>query len=146
MSAINFHRKGKTFQDNGNALVFDPAKQTWEGMYLVQREAKPLRVKKEIRQRMEWLKEERPTEFKTTAEQITIELVKYLAIQNGGEAVDLSTVYQEGAFLLKVSPETMKRYVYAHTAMNAELYRVGKKVKPSPYYKPMSDDEEDDDE
>jgi hypothetical protein len=144
MTGINFHRKGKVFQDEGKALVFDPTKQEYDGMYLVQREGNPLRVKKEIRLRMEWLKEERPTEFKTTAEKITIELVKYLVAQNGGEAVELGTVYQEGAYLLKVSPETMKRYVYAHTAMNAELFRIGKKIKPSPYYKPMREDQEDD--
>lgn len=143
MTGINFHRKGRTFQQNGNALTFDPTKQTWEGMYLMQREGKPLRVKKEIRSKLDWFKEDYPTRFKALAEQITIELVKYLVKQNGDEAVELGTVYQEGAYLLKVSPETMKRYVYAHTAMNAELYRVGKKVKPNQFYKVVDDEEED---
>lgn len=140
---INLHRKGKTFKDDGQALVYDPSKDSYEGMYLIQKNGGPLRVKKEIRLRMEWLKEERPTEFKEKAEQITIELVKYLVANNANEAVELGTVYQEGAYLLKVSPETMKRYVFAHTAMHAELFRVGKKVKPNPFWKPIRDEEED---
>lgn len=142
MSVLNLHRKGKTFQESGDGIVFDPTKQEWNGMYLVQKQGKPLKVRKEYRSRLEWWKEDRPTEFKGLAEKIVIELVKYLTY--GEESVELSRVYQEGAYLLKVSPETVKRYVFAHTATSAELFRVGKRVKINPYFKPMEDEEDDD--
>lgn len=133
-------RKGKKFVDTGEALVYDPGKQTWNGVYLVQVEGKPLRVRKETKQRLEYLKGENPVGFKALAELVTIEIVKYLAALSDGEAVELTQVYQEGAYLVGVSTETVKRYVFAHTAMSAELLRVGKRVKPNPFY------EEDEDE
>ena len=139
--AINFHRKGKVFQDDGKSVTFDPTKQEFDGEYLVQKPGKPLRVRKEFRSKLEWFKEDYPTEFKALAESITVELVKYLTTSE--ETVELSRVYQEGAYLLKVSPETMKRYIFAHTAMNAELCRIGKKVKVNPNYKPDVEDEDD---
>lgn len=139
---INFHRKGKVFQDNGKTITFDPDKQEFEGEYLLQKQGKPLRVRKEFRSKLEWFKEDYPTEFKALAESVTVELVKYLTVSE--ETVELSRVYQEGAYLLKISPETVKRYVFAHTAMNAELLRIGKRVKINPFHKPASDEEEDD--
>lgn len=139
---MNFRRKGKTFQDDGNALVFDPTKQEFSGVFLVQKQGKPLRVKKEVRSKLEWFKEDYPTRFKELAEQIAIELVAYLTAMNHGEPVELSQVYQEGAYLLKVSPQTMNRYIYAHTAMNAELCRVGKRVKVNLNFKPTMDEDE----
>lgn len=139
---MNFRRKGKTFQDDGNALVFDPTKQEFSGVFLVQKQGQPLRIRKEVRSRLTWYKEDFPTRFKELAEQVAIELVKYLTAGNGGEPVELSQVYQEGAYLLKVSPETMKRYIYAHTAMNAELCRIGKKVKVNVNFKPTADEED----
>lgn len=139
---MNFHRKGKTFKDDGQALVFDPTKQEFSGMFLVQKAGGALRVKKDVRDRLSWFKEDYPTRFKELAEKIAIELVEYLTKLNKGEPVELSQVYQEGAYLLKVSTETMKRYIYAHTAMHAELRRVGKKVKVNPNFKPEEDEED----
>jgi len=136
------HRKGKSFFDDGKTVLFDPTKQEFSGVFLVQKQGQPLRVKKEVRSKLEWFKEDYPTRFKELAEQIAIELVKYLTAMNNNEPVELSQVYQEGAYLLKVSPETMKRYIYAHTAMSAELYRIGKKVKPNPFYKAEEEDED----
>lgn len=141
---IDFHRKGKTFKDDGKTLTFDPMNQQFDGVHLFQKVGKPLRIRQETRSKLGWYKEDYPTRFKELAEQIAIELVKYLVMVNGGEPVELSQVYQEGAYLLKVSPETMKRYIYAHTAMNAELYRIGKKVKQNPFFK--TDEEEEDSE
>jgi len=143
MSIMNLHRKGKIFKDDGKTLTFDPTKQEFEGEFMAQKQGKPLRIKKEIRSKLDWFKEDYPTRFKALAERIAIELVKYLVTINDNEPVELSQVYQEGAYLLKVSPETIKRYIYAHTAMNAELYRIGKKVKVNPFY---DDDEEEDSE
>jgi len=136
------HRKGKSFFDDGKTVLFDPTKQEFSGVFLVQKQGQPLRVKKEVRSKLEWFKEDYPTRFKELAEQIAIELVKYLTAMNNGEPVELSQVYQEGAYLLKVSPQTMTRYIYAHTAMNAELCRVGKKVKVNLNFKPMMDEDE----
>lgn len=136
------HRKGKQFEDDGRALVFDPGKQEWTGMYLIQKAGKALRIRTEVRSKLTWYKEDFPTRFKELAEQVAIELVNYLTTVNGGEPVELSQVYQEGAYLLRVSPETMKRYIYAHTAMNAELCRIGKKVKVNVSYKPAEDEED----
>ena len=137
------HRKGKTFVDNGQALVFDPERQEFSGVFLVQKAGQALRIRADIRSKLNWYKEDFPTRFKELAESVAIELVKYLTVRNGGEPVELSQVYQEGAYLLKVSPETMKRYIYAHTAMNAELCRVGKKVKPNPFFKAEEEDGDD---
>lgn len=144
MSIMNLHRKGKMFKDDGSTLTFDPTMQKFEGEFMAQKQGKPLRIKKEVRSKLEWFKEDYPTRFKTLAEQIAIELVKYLVAANSNEPVELSQVYQEGAYLLGVSPETMKRYIYAHTAMHAELYRIGKKVKPNPFFK--GEEEEQDEE
>jgi len=141
---MNFRRKGKTFQDDGKTLTFDPAMQEFSGEFLFQKQGQPLRVKKDIRSKLDWFKEDYPTRFKALAEGIAIELVTYLTVMNGNEPVELSQVYQEGAYLLKVSPETMKRYIYAHTAMNAELCRVGKRVKVNPNFKPTMDEDEED--
>lgn len=146
MSIMNLHRKGKTFKDDGKSLTFDPTMQEFTGQFIYQKAGKPLRIKKEIRSRLDWYKEDYPTKFKALAESIAIELVKYLQAMNGGEPVELSQVYQEGAYLLKVSPETMKRYIYAHTAMHAELSRLGKKVKVNPFYKVDEEEEEDSDQ
>ena len=144
MSIMNLHRQGKTFKDDGKTLTFDPTKQEFEGEFMAQKQGKPLRIKKEVRSKLDWFKEDYPTRFKALAELIAIELVKYLVTINDNEPVELSQGYQEAAYLLKVSPETMKRYIYANTAMHAELYRIGKKVKPNPLYK--ADEEEEDSE
>lgn len=135
-------RKGIRFKDTGKALIFDPDKQTFNGVYLVQKEGKPLRVRKQTKQRLEYLKGENPVGFKALAESVTIEIVGYLTKLNNGEPVELTQVYQEGAYLVGVSTETVKRYVFAHTAMSAELLRIGKKVKPNPFYEEDEDGEE----
>lgn len=146
MTIMNLHRKGRSFRDDGKMLTFDPSNQEFSGVYFVQKAGKPLRIRAEVRSKLDWYKEDYPTRFKALAEQVAIELVVYLTMVNGGEPVELSQAYQEGAYLLKVSPETMKRYIYAHTAMNAELCRVGKKVKVNPNFKPAADEDEDEDE
>lgn len=142
VNILHLHRKGRQFLDDGQALVFDPEKQEFSGTYLVQKAGGALRIRKDVRSKLAWFKEDYPTRFKELAEQVAIELVRYLTAVNGGEPVELSQAYQEGAYLLRVSPETMKRYLYAHTAMNAELCRIGKKVKVNPNYKPMEDEED----
>jgi len=139
---MDFHRKGKIFKDDGKTLTYDPTMMEFKGVYMTQKQGKPLRINPEWRSKLDWWKEDYPTRFKGLAEQIAIELVKYLVAANSNEPVELSQVYQEGAYLLKVSPETMKRYIYAHTAMSAELYRIGKKVKPNPFYKAEEEDED----
>jgi len=77
MPIMNLHRKGKTFADDGTSLTFDPTTQVFEGQYIYQKAGKPLRIKKEIRSRLDWYKEDYPTKFKTLAEGIAIELAKY---------------------------------------------------------------------
>lgn len=144
MPIMTLHRRGRKFQDDGKTLLYEPDRQEWNGEYMYQKQGSPLRIRKNIRSSLEYFKEDYPTKFKGLAESITIELVKYLTLVNGGEPVELSSVYQEGAYLLKVSPETVKRYVVAHTAMNAELYRIGKKVRQNPRFKQAEDEEEDD--
>ena len=51
-------RKGKRFKDTGTALIYDPQQQTFNGTYLVKKAEKPVRVKKDTRQQLEYLKGE----------------------------------------------------------------------------------------
>lgn len=142
--AQKLKRNGVTYIDEGKSLLYDPMKQTFKGLYLLQLEGKPLRVRPEVRSKLSYYKGDNPVEFKALAEKIVIELVAYLVKANGNQAVELSQVYQEGAYLVGVSSETVKRYVFAHTARAAPLRRVGKKVELNPYFRPegQDDDEE----
>jgi len=123
---IKVHRKGRIYIEQGRSLV-------WKA-------GESFRLSRELRNRLEYLKHTNPVEFREFAEKVTVELVKYLVAENHGEAVELSKVQQDGSFKIGVSPETIKRYVFTHTASDAELKMVGKRVTVNPFFK------EDDDE
>lgn len=126
---LTFKDKGKTYQTDGRNTFWLPGE--------------PFKAPKK---RLQYLKYTNPVAFRELAEQVTIELVKYLCSENGGQAVELSKVLREGSYIIGVSPETVKRYVFTHTAMGAELVAQGKNVKPNAHYKPTEDAEEEDDE
>lgn len=126
---IQLRRKGKMFVDDGMQLLYKPGE--------------PFKVKG--KRRLEFLKHNNPVAFKEAAEGVVIEIVKWLQAQAGGEPVELAKVYQEGAFHIGVSPETVKRYVFAHSAGGAELITVGKRVKVNVNFKPAVDEDEEED-
>jgi hypothetical protein len=128
MPKINLHRLGQVFEDNGNTLTYKPGE--------------PFKVVK--KKQLEFLKHTNPVAFRELAEKTLIELVGYLVEQNGGQPVELSTVIREGSYYIGVSPETVKRYVFTHSASEAELKMVGKLVKLNKFYKPQVEDQEDD--
>lgn len=122
---MKLHRLGKIFEDNGKDLIYKPGE--------------PFRVR--FKKKLEYLKHTNPVAFKDLAEETLVELVGYLIGQNGGQAVEVSLVLREGSFLIGVSTETVKRYVFTHSASTAELVMVGKKVKLNKYYKPQQEEE-----
>ncbi len=124
---MKLHRFGQTFEDDGKTLTYKPGE--------------PFKVRG--KKQLEYLKHTNPVAFRELAEKTLIELVKYLVDQNGGHPVELNVVVKEGSFNIGASPETVKRYVFTHSASTAELLMVGKKVKLNPFYKPQNDEEED---
>jgi len=125
---VQVHRKGRVYQQQGKTLTWTPGE--------------PFKVK--CKKRLEFFKHTNPVAFRELAEQVLIELVAYLQNRNGGEAVELWEIQREGSFKVGVSPETIKRYVWTHTAEGAELKMVGKKVKLNPLF--VADDEDEEEE
>ena len=123
---MKLHRFGQVFEDDGKALVYKPGE--------------PFKVRN--KRQLEYLKHTNPVAFRELAERTMIEIVEYLVGQNGGHPVELDAVKKEGSFLIGVSPETIKRYVFTHTASTAELKMVGKLVKMNKFYKPAEEGEE----
>lgn len=120
-------RRGKKFEDDGKGTL------TWKP-------GEPFKVKH--KKRLEFLKHTNPVAFRELAEETLIELVTYLVSQNNGEPVELSMVQREGSYKIGVSPETVKRYVFTHSAVDAELCVVGKRVKLNPNFVEDEDGEE----
>lgn len=116
---IRQHRKGQVYIENGNAL-------TWS-------EKEPFKIPKHIKGQLQYTKHNDPVEFRELAAQVTVEMVRYLVTREG-QPIELSKVYQQGAYLLKVSPETIKRYIFTFTAEGAELLMVGKRVTVNPNF------------
>lgn len=116
---LRVHRKGRVFIEQGKSLE-------WKA-------GEPFRVPAELRRRLQFLKHADPVEFRESAARVTVELVRYLVARDGGP-VEFSKVQQEAAFQLKVSPETVKRYVFTHTAEGAELVMLGKRVGVNPFF------------
>lgn len=117
--AVRVHRRGQVYVEQGKALE-------WKA-------GKPFTVSREVGERLQYLKHNDPVEFRELAAGITVELVRYLVARDRGPA-ELSKVLQTGAYLLKVSPETVKRYVFTHTAEGAELMMAGKRVTVNPFF------------
>jgi hypothetical protein len=124
MPKINLHRLGQVFEDNGKTLTYKPGES----------------FKVKNKRQLEYLKHTNPVAFRELAERTMIELVGYLVEQNSGEPVELSTVIREGSYKIGVSPETIKRYIFTHSASDAELKMVGKLVKLNQFYKPESEE------
>ncbi len=82
-----------------------------------------------------------PTAFNGQAEQRFVELVRQMIERNGSKPVAIAKVYQDGAYALDVSVETVKRYLFKHSAERAELRVFGKAVMLNPNY--VEDEEED---
>jgi hypothetical protein len=125
---VILHRLGKKYTD----VV---KKRTWEP-------GEPFKVRH--KRRLEYLKHTNPVAFRELAEETLIELVGYLVNQSDGEPVELAQVVREASYKIGVSPETVKRYVFTHSATGAELSMVGKRVKLNPFFK--AEEDEDDDE
>lgn len=120
-------RRGKKVEDDGKGTVM------WKP-------GEPFKVKH--KKRLEFLKHTNPVAFRELAEETLIELVAYLVSQNNNEPVELSMVQREGSYKIGVSPETVKRYVFTHSASDAELCVVGKRVKLNPNFVEDEDGEE----
>lgn len=116
---IRVHRKGKVYIEYGNTL-------TWNA-----KEA--FRISDELRGKLQWTKHNDPVEFRELAAMVTVEMVKYMVARDG-QPVDLSRVYQQASYTLGISPETVKRYIFTHTAEGAELMMAGKQVTVNPFF------------
>lgn len=84
--------------------------------------------------------------FNASAEDQFVEIVRKLIEDSGRTTIPIGTVYQEGAYELNVSPQTVKRYLIKHSAKRAALRVFGKDVMLNPNYKPDEPEEEDDSE
>src|SRR3990172_6663059 len=115
---MRLHRFGQVFEDDGKTLVY--------------KSGEPFKIRH--KGQLEYLKHTNPVAFRELAERTMIEIVRYLVGQNGGHPVELSTVLREGSYMIGVSPETIKRYVFTHSASTAELQMAGKLVKLNKFY------------
>jgi len=81
--------------------------------------------------------------FNASAEELFVEIVRKLIEDSGRTTISIGTVYQEGAYELNVSPQTVKRYLIKHSARRAALRVFGKDVMLNPKYAPDEQEEED---
>jgi hypothetical protein len=124
------HRNGHKYKDNGKELIS------------VQEPEAEQPIIKIDKKRLLFLKHTNPVAFRELAEQTLIELVKYMIAKNDGKPVDFFDVQRQGSFKIGVSLETVKRYVFTHSAEDAELTLSGKKVGLNLNYTPAEEDEE----
>ncbi len=126
------HRKGHKYKDDGKALtsIVDDEPD---------HEIKPLVID---RKRLQFLKHNNPVQFRELAEQTLIEIVRWMVARNKGRPVDFFDVQREGSFKIGVSLETVKRYVFTHSAPSAELTLTGKKVGVNPDFVAEPDPED----
>jgi hypothetical protein len=120
------HRNGHKYKDDGHALTSLPDE---DPAHKVQ----PVVVDKK---RLQFLKHNNPVQFRELAEKTLIEIVRFMVAKNGGKPVDFFAVQQEGSYKIGVSLETVKRYVFTHSAGSAELRLTGKKVGVNPDFVP----------
>ncbi len=136
------HRNGHKYKDDGKALTLVQDEEP-DHRSKPDAEIKPLVVD---RKRLRFLKHNNPVQFQELAAQTTIEIVRYMVARNGGRPVDFFAVQQKAAFEIDCSLETVKRYVFKHSAEGAELRLTGKKVSINPDFVPEEDPDEEGDE
>jgi hypothetical protein len=127
------HRKGHKYQDNGKDLVLLQEQEVTEDQQVFCVDKK----------RLLFLKHTNPVAFRELAEQTMIELVKYMILKNAGKPVEFFDVQRSASFKIGVSMETVKRYMFTHSAEEAELRLTGKKVSLNPSFKPAEEESED---
>jgi hypothetical protein len=88
------------------------------------------------------LKHMDPTLFNSAAEMKFIELVRGMIEENQGNPVNIAEIYRETSYELNVSTETVKRYLFKHSARRAELRVFGKAVMLNPNYQPAEETED----
>ena len=103
---------------------------------------KKLQKRGSIPKNFKALKSIDPTAFNGQAEQAFVELVRRMIEVKNGNPVALAAVYQETAYKLDVSTETVKRYLFKHSAETAELRVFGKMVFLNPNFAEELDEEE----
>lgn len=94
------------------------------------------------RKNMQSLKLVDSVAFNRWAEDEFIVIVRELIGENPHTRVQVSEVVREVAYELKVSPETVKRYILKHSARRAEFRQHDGWLFLNPKFEPMDEDEE----
>lgn len=100
------------------------------------------------RRNMQSMKQVDAVAFNRWAEDEFVVIVRELIgdESNPHTRVQISEVVREVAYELKVSPETVKRYIFKHTARRAEFRQHDGWIFLNPNYEEMEEDEGDSDE
>ncbi len=130
--SVTMSRNGHKYKDDGHALTSIPDAEPDHAI-------KPVEID---RKRLQFLKHNNPVQFRELAEQTLIEIVRYMVAKNDGKPVDFFAVQQECSYKIGVSLETVKRYVFTHSAGSAELRLTGKKVGINPDFVAEPDEDE----
>jgi hypothetical protein len=88
------------------------------------------------------LKSTDPSAFNDWAEEKFVDLVRELIGENPSGQVRKGQIMQECAYEIKISLETVKRYIVKHTARRAEFREFDGYVFLNPKHEPVVDAEE----
>jgi hypothetical protein len=125
-----------------NDAILDKAKAGQKATAKVLEQA--ARVKK--RRNMQSTKAVDPVAFNRWAEEEFVYIVRVELIgENPHTRVQVAEVIKEVAYELKVSPETVKRYIFKHTARRAEFRQHDGWLFLNPNYQPPVDEFEEPD-
>ena len=76
-----------------------------------------------------------PVMYSEYANEFFVQLVRSL-IEEGNGITNAAVIYQEAAFEMKLNTESVKRYLFRHSARRAEFMTYGKMVMLNPRYRP----------
>lgn len=96
------------------------------------------------RRNMQSMKQVDPVAFNRWSEEEFIVIVRDMIGENPHTRVQTSEVVREAAFELKISPETVKRYIFKHTARRAEFRQHDGWMFLNPNFEPMEEDDDED--
>jgi hypothetical protein len=96
------------------------------------------------RRNMQSLKLVDAVAFNRWAEEEFIGITRELMGENPHTRVQVSEVVREVAYELKISPETVKRYILKHTARRAEFRQHDGWMFLNPKFEPMEEDDDED--
>lgn len=96
------------------------------------------------RRNMQSMKQVDPVAFNRWAEDEFVVIVRELIDDknNPHTRVQIPEVIREVSYELKISPETVKRYIFKHTARRAEFRQHDGWIFLNPNYEEMEEDEE----